>query len=75
MNGDSSMAYRLELDSIACIGCAACTKCAAIEMQQDMKAHAVQKAITDIDCIREMVEDCPVGAISLRRILTQESRS
>jgi len=58
------MAYRIELDSIACIGCAACTCCEYFEMRDDMKAHAVQNLVLEIGCIPEVAEECPVDAIT-----------
>jgi ferredoxin len=64
------MAYKAELDSIACIGCAACTKCDIFEMGPDMKAHAVQHIVLEIDCISDVAEDCPVGAITFSRIVS-----
>ncbi len=66
------MAYRIELDSIACIGCVACTRCDSIEMGQDMKAHAVQNIVLKIGCVRDVAEECPVGAISFSRISWNE---
>ena len=65
-------AYRLELDSIACIGCAACTRCEFIEMGPDMKAHAVKNRVPENDCLKEVVESCPVGAIVFKRISSCE---
>jgi ferredoxin len=63
------MAYKVELDSIACIGCVGCTSCEIFEMRQDMKAHAVQNIVSEIGCISEVAEDCPVGAISFSWIV------
>lgn len=64
----SIMAYQVELDSMACIGCVACTRCDTFEMRQDMKAHAVENIVLEIDCISDVAEDCPVGAITFSRI-------
>ncbi|MDX2510562.1 MAG: ferredoxin [Desulfobacterales bacterium] len=58
------MAYSIALDSIACIGCAACTCCEYFEMRDDMKAHAVQTLVSEIGCIPEVAEECPVDAIT-----------
>ncbi len=65
------MAYRVELDSVACIGCAACTSCEYFEMRPDMKAHAVQKVVIEIGCILPVAESCPVGAITFSDISSQ----
>lgn len=59
-----NMTYHIELDSIACIGCAACTRCEYFEMRDDMKAHAVQNNVPEIGCIPEVAEECPVDAIA-----------
>jgi ferredoxin len=66
-----AMAYRVELDSVACIGCAACTSCEYFEMHPDMKAHAVQKVVVEIVCVRDVAESCPVGAIAFSDISSQ----
>jgi ferredoxin len=65
------MAYKIELDTIACIGCVACTSCEIFEMRQDMKAHAVQNIVADIGCIADVAGDCPVGAISYSKIASE----
>lgn len=70
-NGDI-MAYKVELDSIACIGCVACTRCEAFEMRPDMKAHAVQNIVLEIDCISDVAEGCPVGAITFSRLASND---
>lgn len=62
------MAYRVELDSVACIGCAACTSCEYFEMRLDMKAYAVQNFVVEIVCILSVAESCPVGAITFSDI-------
>ncbi len=66
------MAYAIELDSTACIGCVACTRCAEFEMGEDMKAHAVTTTADDIGCIKTVAEDCPVGAISIKNLSNEE---
>ena len=58
------MAYKVKLDSVACVGCVACTRCESFEMGPDMKAHAIQDIVDDISCIQDVAEDCPVGAIT-----------
>ena len=65
MRGD--MTYKVELDSVACIGCVACTSCEYFEMGPDMKAHVVQQIVSELGCIADVVEDCPVGAITYSR--------
>jgi len=58
------MAYSIELDSVACIGCVTCTRCNYFEMRSDMKAHAVQNVVLELGCILDVAEECPVGAIT-----------
>jgi ferredoxin len=55
--------YRISLDSDACIGCLACTRCKRFEVREDMRAHAVLREVTDLGCCKEVAEACPVGAI------------
>jgi ferredoxin len=62
------MAYSIALDSVACIGCVACTRCEYFEMRPDMKAHAVQEIVFELGCISNAAEECPVGAISYCRM-------
>ena len=57
--------YRVRLDSHACIGCLACTRCKGIEAGDDMKAHAVKTEIDDDGCWESAAKRCPVGAITL----------
>ncbi len=64
------MAYNIKLDSDACIGCVACTRCEYFEMRLDMKAHAIQAVVDDISCIQDVAEDCPVGAITYRQYVS-----
>jgi ferredoxin len=63
-----NMTYRLELDSVACIGCVACTRCEYFEMRPDMKAHAVQEVVFELGCVLEVAGECPVGAITCSRM-------
>jgi ferredoxin len=51
----------VRLDSNACIGCVACTRCENFEMGEDMRAHLVE----DETCVLEAIANCPVGAIDL----------
>jgi ferredoxin len=62
------MAFRIALDSIACIGCVACTQCEHFEMQTDMKAHAVRSVVKESGCVLEVAASCPVGAIVVTKI-------
>jgi len=62
------MAFRIVVDSIACIGCVACTQCEHFEMQTDMKAYAVHSVIEESGCVSEVAESCPVGAIAVTKI-------
>jgi ferredoxin len=62
------MAFRIALDSIACIGCVACTRCEHFEMRADMKAHAVRSVVDESGCVPEVAASCPVGAIAITRI-------
>ena len=55
--------YRISLDSDACIGCLACTRCKTFEVREDMRAHAVLTEVDDLGCCREVADACPVGAI------------
>ena len=66
------MAYAIELDSDACIGCVACTRCDEFEMGEDMKAHAVKSTTEHIHCVKEVAEDCPVGAITIKKLPNEE---
>lgn len=68
LRGD--MAYNVELDSVACIGCVACTRCEYFEMRTDMKAHVVQKLVFELGCIADVAEDCPVGAIKYSPVVS-----
>ena len=64
----SSKRYRITLDSDACIGCLACTRCKIFEVRGDMRAHAVRSEVDDLGCCREVADACPVGAIVIRPI-------
>lgn len=66
----TEMVYRIELDTDACIGCVACTKCEQFEMRDDMKAHPTNILIDTLGCVQEVADECPVGAIT---ILVNES--
>ena len=59
------MVTHVRLDSNACIGCVACTRCENFEMGQDMKAHVVKSEVEDEKCLLEAIANCPVGAIKL----------
>ena len=58
-------ATHVRLDSNACIGCVACTRCENFEMGQDMKAHVVKAEVKDEKCVLDAVANCPVGALDL----------
>jgi ferredoxin len=60
--------YRISLDSDACIGCLACTRCEIFEVREDMRAHAVFTEVDDLGCCEEVADSCPVGAISINPI-------
>jgi ferredoxin len=60
--------YRVSLDSDACIGCLACTRCEVFEIGEDMRAHAVRAEVDDLGCCREAADACPVGAIVINPI-------
>jgi ferredoxin len=64
------MAYIVALDSIACIGCIACTSCEYFEMRLDMKAHAVQDIVFVLGYIPDVAENCPVGAITFSKLVS-----
>jgi len=66
------MAYAIELDSTACIGCVACTRCDIFEMDEDMKAHAIDSETDDLSCVAAVAEECPVGAISIKNFPNEE---
>jgi ferredoxin len=66
------MAYVIELDSTACIGCVACTRCDIFEMGEDMKAHAIDTETDDLSCVEAVAEDCPVGAIFIQNFPNEE---
>lgn len=72
LDARDKMRYKVELDTVACIGCVACTRCEIFEMRPDMKAHALQNIASNIDCIADVAEDCPVGAITFSRIVSEE---
>jgi ferredoxin len=57
--------YRISLDSHACIGCLACTRCEVFEVREDMRAHAVRAEVDDLGGCREVAVACPVGAIQV----------
>ena len=60
------MVSHVRLDSNACIGCVACTRCENFEMGEDMRAHLVKSEVEDEKCVLEAIANCPVGAIKLR---------
>ena len=60
--------YRIILDSNACIGCLACTRCKIFEVRGDMRAHAVRSEVDDLGYCREVADACPVGAIVINPI-------
>jgi ferredoxin len=55
----------VRLDSNACIGCVACTRCENFEMGQDMKAHVVKGEVRNEKCVLDAISNCPVAAIDL----------
>ena len=59
------MAFRVEVDIGACIGCVACTRCENFEMKAGGKACAVKSEVDDLTCSQEVAESCPVGAIKI----------
>jgi ferredoxin len=61
------MAFRVEVDIAACIGCVACTRCENFEMKADGKAYAVKSEVDDLRCSEEAAEVCPVGAIKVSK--------
>jgi len=60
--------YRISLDSDACIGCLACTRCNLFQMRKDMRAHAVFTEVDALGSCKEVAEACPVGAIVITPI-------
>jgi ferredoxin len=66
--------YRISLDTDACIGCLACTRCKVFEVREDMRAHAVFTEADDLGCCKEVAEACPVGAIVITPISNSERR-
>jgi len=54
----------IKIDKKKCIGCGACiSTCPQVfEMGSDGKAKV--KAQKDLPCVKEAIENCPVGAIS-----------
>jgi ferredoxin len=60
--------YRISLDSDACIGCLACTRCGFFKVREDMRAHAVFREVEDLGRCREVADACPVGAIVINLI-------
>ena len=72
LDARDKMRYKVKLDSVACIGCVACTRCEIFEMRPDMKAHAIQNIVSDVYCIADVAEDCPVGAITFSRIVSED---
>jgi len=55
--------YQVRVDSDACIGCVACTRCDLFVIGPDMRARAVRSEVRDVVRCREVADACPVGAI------------
>lgn len=56
---------KLEIDENLCTGCGLCSEVCpdCFELGEDFKAH-VKKDTCENCSIKEVVDDCPVGAIS-----------
>lgn len=62
------MAFKIEVDKEACIGCGACTaQCDNFELA-DGKAHAKKTTVDDIGCNKEAANVCPVDAIKVTKV-------
>ena len=62
------MVFKIKLDTVACIGCVACTRCEPFVMGNDMKAHVVDALTDQPECVQAVAEECPVGAITVVKI-------
>jgi ferredoxin len=60
--------YQVRVDSDACIGCVACTRCDLFVIGPDMRAHAVRPEVRNLGLCREVADACPVGAIVIKSI-------
>jgi len=57
---------KISVDKKLCIGCGACVSiCPSCFEMKDGKS-VVKKTSSDEPCVKEAVESCPVGAISLK---------
>lgn len=59
------MTFRVKLDSDACIGCLACTRCQNFIIGEDMKAYPVNTEVRALGLIRTVADLCPVAAIKI----------
>ena len=61
------MAFKIEVDKDACIGCGACAaQCDNFEMDGD-KAKPKKAEVDDIGCNQDAVDSCPTNAIKIKK--------
>jgi len=60
------MAYKIEVDHNACIGCGACVAaCDTGFKMQDNKSVPTKKTVDKATCENEAVDVCPVNCIKI----------
>ena len=62
------MSYKVKVDENKCIGCGACQAVCpdVFQLNDDGKAQVLVPT-TDIECVKEAEEACPVSAIEVEK--------
>jgi ferredoxin len=61
------MAFKIEVDKEACIGCGSCAAvCDNFELEEG-KAYAKKTEVDEIGCNQEAADICPVQAIKITK--------
>lgn len=62
------MAFKVELDKDACIGCGACAAACADVFEMEGDKAIVKEAETEKECANEAAEACPVDCITVQEM-------